>query len=139
PSRSGAPSAVSSPTPSRRRHCGSRRRCSCPTRRSMMRSPSRGCVAMTLRLLEVDDLDPVRLRRILDDAIAWKADPDAIPPVLAGRAVAALFQKPSARTRISIEMAIATLGGHPIYVRDEEVNLDVRETVEDVARTMASM
>jgi ornithine carbamoyltransferase len=94
---------------------------------------------MTSHFLEVDDLDPVRLRRIIDSAVAWKADPGAIPPALAGRAAAALFQKPSARTRISIEMAIATLGGHPIYVRDEEVNLDVRESVEDVARTMASM
>jgi ornithine carbamoyltransferase len=94
---------------------------------------------MTPHFLEVDDLDPVRLRRILDDAVAWKADPGSIPPALAGRAAAALFQKPSARTRISIEMAIATLGGHPIYVRDDEVNLDVRESVEDVARTMASM
>jgi ornithine carbamoyltransferase len=94
---------------------------------------------VTRNLLEVDDLDPVRLRAILDDAAAWKVDPSAVPPVLAGRSVAALFQKPSARTRISIETAIATLAGHPIYVRDEEVNLDVRETVEDVARTMASM
>jgi ornithine carbamoyltransferase len=94
---------------------------------------------MTAHLLEVDDLDPVRLRRILDDAVAWKADPGSIPPALAGRAAAALFQKPSARTRISIETAIATLGGHPIYLRGEEVDLDVRETVEDVARTMASM
>jgi ornithine carbamoyltransferase len=94
---------------------------------------------MTKQFLEVDDLDPVRFGRILDDAVAWKADPATIPPVLAGHGVAALFQKPSARTRISIEMAIATLGGHPIYVRDEEVNLDVRESVEDVARTMASM
>ena len=94
---------------------------------------------MTAHLLEVDDLDPVRLRRILDDAVAWKADPGSVPPALAGRAAAALFQKPSARTRISIEVAIATLGGHPIYLRGEEVDLDVRETVEDVARTMASM
>ncbi len=94
---------------------------------------------MTRYLLEVDDLDPVRLRRILDDAVAWKAEPAAIPPALAGRGAAALFQKPSARTRVSIEMAIATLGGHPIYIRDEEVNLDVRESVEDVARTLASM
>jgi ornithine carbamoyltransferase len=94
---------------------------------------------MTRNLLEVDDLDSARLGSILDDAIAWKVDPASIPPVLAGRSVAALFQKPSARTRISIETAVATLGGHPIYVRDEEVNLDVRETVEDVARTMASM
>jgi len=94
---------------------------------------------LTRHLLEVDDLDPVRLRRILDDAVAWKADPTKIPPVLAGKGAAALFQKQSARTRISIEMAVATLGGHPIYVRDEEVDLDVRESVEDVARTMASM
>jgi ornithine carbamoyltransferase len=94
---------------------------------------------MTPHFLEVDDLDPARLRRILDNAVAWKAEPEGVPPVLTGRGVAALFQKPSARTRISIEMAIVTLGGHPIYVRDEEVNLDVRESVEDVARTMASM
>jgi ornithine carbamoyltransferase len=94
---------------------------------------------MTAHLLEVDDLDPVRLRRIIDDAVAWKSEPGAIPPVLAGRGAAALFQKPSARTRISIELAVATLGGHPIYVRDEEVMLDSRESVEDVARTMASM
>jgi ornithine carbamoyltransferase len=94
---------------------------------------------MTRHLLEVDDLDPVRLRRILDDAVAWKHDPTQIPPALAGKGAAALFQKPSARTRISIEMAVSTLGGHPIYVRDEEVGLDARESVEDVACTMASM
>ncbi len=94
---------------------------------------------VTRNFLEVDDLDPVRLRALLDHAIAWKADPAQVPPVLTGRAVAALFQKPSARTRISVEMAVATLGGHPIYVREEEVGLDVRETVEDVARTLACM
>ncbi len=59
--------------------------------------------------------------------------------MLAGQGVAALFEKPSARTRISIEMAVWTLGGHPIYVRGEEVGLDTRESVEDVARTMAGM
>ena len=41
-----------------------------------------------------------------------------------GTSVAALFQKPSARTRISVEVAVATLGGHPIYIRDEEVGID---------------
>jgi ornithine carbamoyltransferase len=92
---------------------------------------------MTPRFLEVDDIDPTRLRRILDHATAWKTETP--PGVLAGRGVAALFQKPSARTRMSVEMAVATLGGHPIYIRDEEVGLDTREIVEDVARTMASM
>src|SRR5262249_53388963 len=43
------------------------------------------------------------------------------------------------RTRISIETAVSSLGGHPIYVRDEDVRLDERESVEDVTRTMASM
>ena len=89
--------------------------------------------------LEVDDLDPARLARILDEAITWKQDLSAAPKVLDGRSVAAYFQKPSARTRISVEVAVATLGGHPIYVRDEEVGLDHRETAEDVARTMAGM
>ena len=96
-------------------------------------------VLSSRHFLEVDDLDPTRLTRVLDNARAWKAEPDSVPQVLAGRGVAALFQKPSARTRISIEMAVATLGGHPIYIRDEEVGLDSRETVEDVARTMAGM
>jgi ornithine carbamoyltransferase len=94
---------------------------------------------VTRHFLEVDDLDPVRVARILDHAIAWKADLNAVPSLLAGGAVAAMFEKPSARTRISIEVAIATLGGHPIYVRGDEVGLDVRETVEDVARTMSGM
>jgi ornithine carbamoyltransferase len=94
---------------------------------------------VTRHFLEVDDLDPVRLARILDHAIAWKSEPRTVPEILAGGAVAALFEKPSARTRISIEVAIATLGGHPIYLRREEVGLDVRETVEDVARTMSGM
>jgi ornithine carbamoyltransferase len=94
---------------------------------------------MTKHLLEVDDLDPVRLRRILDDAVRWKDDPTQVPPALAGRGVAAVFQKPSARTRVSTEMAVSTLGGHPIHVREEDVGLDVRESAEDVARTLASM
>src|SRR4029077_15458766 len=71
--------------------------------------------------------------------IAWKRDPALVPRVLEAKGVAALFEKPSARTRISVEMAVWTLGGHPIYLRGEEVGLDTRESVEDVARTMAGM
>ena len=68
---------------------------------------------MTRRFLEVDDLDPAGLARLLDQALAWKAAPASVPPVLAGQSVAALFQKPSARTRVSVEVAVATLGGPP--------------------------
>jgi ornithine carbamoyltransferase len=93
---------------------------------------------MTGAFLEVDALTPDRLAALLDRAIAWKQDSDAVPGLLAGQGVALLFEKPSARTRSSTEMAVIGLGGHPIYIRPEEVGLGVRESVEDVARTLAS-
>jgi len=89
--------------------------------------------------LEVNDLDPAGLARVLADATAWKHDRTAVPRLLEGRGVAALFEKPSARTRTSVEVAVATLGGHPIQIRAEDVGIDQRETAEDVARTLASM
>jgi ornithine carbamoyltransferase len=66
--------------------------------------------------------------------LAERPDP---PPVLAGRGVALLFEKPSNRTRVSMEMAVVQLGGHPITVRGEEVGIDSREPAEDVARALA--
>jgi ornithine carbamoyltransferase len=57
--------------------------------------------------------------------------------VLDKRGVALLFEKPSARTRNSCEVAVAQLGGHPVTLRGEEVGLDQRETVEDLTRTLA--
>ncbi|MGH9075840.1 MAG: ornithine carbamoyltransferase [Acidimicrobiales bacterium] len=83
-------------------------------------------------LLEVDDLTPDELARVLD--LAEVAGP---PPVLAGRGVGLIFEKPSTRTRSSMEMATAALGGHPVAIRGDEVGLDSRESVEDVCRTLA--
>jgi ornithine carbamoyltransferase len=87
--------------------------------------------------LEVDDLDPAALASVLDDASAWKRDPGTVPRALDGCGVALVFEKPSARTRSSTEMGVWTLGGHPIYIRPEEVGIGTRETPEDVARTLA--
>ncbi len=56
---------------------------------------------------------------------------------LEGLGAALIFEKPSNRTRHSMEMAVAQLGGHPVYTRGEEVGIDVRETAEDVAAVMA--
>ncbi len=56
---------------------------------------------------------------------------------LAGRGVALIFEKPSNRTRHSTEMAVVQLGGHPVTTRGDEVGLDVREPVEDVARVLS--
>jgi ornithine carbamoyltransferase len=88
---------------------------------------------MTLRhFLEVDDLSADELSRVLMMASLTPA-----PPVLAGKGVALLFEKPSARTRNSSEMAVFQLGGHPLTIRGEEVGFDTRETVEDVTMTLA--
>ena len=82
-------------------------------------------------LLEIDDLTPQELREVLVAA----TDPEPVP-VLEGRGVALLFEKPSLRTRNSMEMAVVQLGGHPLTIRPDEVGLDTRETVEDVTRTL---
>lgn len=83
-------------------------------------------------LLEVDDLSAVELARILD--LAELTDP---PPVLAGSGGVLLFEKPSARTRTSMEMAIDQLGGHPVSLSGAEVGIDTRETAEDLGRLMS--
>src|SRR5438477_299385 len=65
------------------------------------------------------------------------AEVDDPPPALAGKGVGLLFEKPSNRTRNSMELAVFQLGGHPVSMTGEEVGLDTRETVEDVARTLS--
>src|SRR5205807_1605997 len=47
------------------------------------------------------------------------------------------FEKPSTRTRNSMEMAVAQLGGHPVYLQPAELGIGTRESVEDVTRTLA--
>ena len=89
---------------------------------------------MTRHLLEIDDLTPGELDTICELA---KQDPAGNGGLLVGQGVACLFAKPSARTRNSTEMAVVQLGGHPMYITDDEVGLDTRETVEDVGRTLA--
>jgi len=57
--------------------------------------------------------------------------------LLEGRSVAMYFEKPSNRTRVSFEVGISDLGAHPFMLRKEEINLGVRETIADTARTLA--
>ena len=82
-------------------------------------------------LISIADLSAEELHRILA-----LSEGDAGKP-LKDKGVALLFQKPSARTRNSMEMAVVQLGGHPITIRKDEIGLGTRESVEDVARTLA--
>lgn len=88
-------------------------------------------------LLELDALDAATVARILDRCTRWKTQPESVPKPLAGHGVALVFEKPSARTRTSTEMAVVSLGGHPITLRGEEVGIGTRESPADVARTLA--
>jgi ornithine carbamoyltransferase len=93
-----------------------------------------GPTAAPRHVLDVDDLGPEGLEAVL--ALA-EAEPSALPRALEGVGVALLFEKSSNRTRNSSEMAVVGLGGHPVYIRGDEVGLDVREPAADVARTLA--
>jgi len=87
---------------------------------------------MTRHLLDITDLSATELHTVLH--LAQRTD---LPRPLEGRGVALIFEKPSNRTRHSMEMAVHQLGGHPVYTRGEEVGFDVREPVEDIARVMS--
>ena len=85
--------------------------------------------------LDVADLSPQELRRVLDLARAIKAGRWSQRP-LQGRHIAMLFQKPSHRTRVSFEVGIARLGGTSTTLSEQDVQLGVRETVGDAARVL---
>lgn len=87
---------------------------------------------MTRHLLDITDFTAGELRTILS-----LAERPELPHALAGKGAALIFQKPSNRTRQSMEMAVVQLGGHPVYTRGEEVGFDVREPLEDIVRVMA--
>ncbi len=86
---------------------------------------------MTRHLLEIDDLSRDELVTVLE--LAQRPD---LPKVFDGLGAALLFEKPSARTRNSMEMAVFQLGGHPVTIRPDEIGLGTRESVEDVTRTL---
>ncbi len=82
-------------------------------------------------VLDVDDLSAAEVAEVLSRAkLGYRVN------VLEGRGVALYFQKPSARTRHSAEMAVTQLSGHPVSVLDQEVGIDTRESAEDLARVL---
>jgi ornithine carbamoyltransferase len=84
-------------------------------------------------VLEVDDLSCEELETVLKLA----ATPEQSGEVLRGRGAAILLEKPSLRTRVSTDLAVAQLGGHSVVIQGAEVGIGERESAEDVARTLA--
>lgn len=95
-------------------------------------------------VLNLSDLGPGGLRRVLDHAKARKAArrglphgaPDSDAP-LAGHVLASVFEKPSTRTRISFEIAMRQLGGSALTLAAGDMQLGRGETVADTARVMS--
>ncbi len=85
-------------------------------------------------LLEVDDLSTDAIRRICELATM---PIDELGLRYERKGVACFFEKPSARTRNSTEVAVAQMGGHPVYIGPTELGIDTRESAEDVLRTLA--
>jgi ornithine carbamoyltransferase len=89
-------------------------------------------------LLRIGDLTPGELTRLLDLAAAMKEEPNGWHDALSGQSVACFFSKPSTRTRISFEAAVHRLGGLPIMLRPDELQLGRGEPISDTARVMSS-
>jgi ornithine carbamoyltransferase len=87
--------------------------------------------------LRVTDFNESEIRETFKLAIDLKRKKEQILEVLRGKTVACIFHKPSLRTRISFEVGIYELGGHSLYITDNEIQLGVRESIHDVAKVLS--
>jgi ornithine carbamoyltransferase len=87
--------------------------------------------------IAVKDLSKHDIEEIFDLTDKLKKDKAKFAKALSGKTLALIFQKPSNRTRVSFEVGMYQLGGNSIYLGPGEIHLGVRETVEDVAKTLS--
>lgn len=91
---------------------------------------------MALRhLITMEDLTVDELDHILNTAVRWKRKGHGTP--LAGKSVALIFAKPSTRTRVSFGVGVHQLGGMPLFLSEQELQMGTSETVEDTARVLS--
>jgi ornithine carbamoyltransferase len=88
-------------------------------------------------LLRITDLTSRGLHHALSLAIEAKRVPHRWPHLLEGETVVLCFAEPSTRTRLSFETAVARLGGTPVVVGPDDLQLGRGETVEDTARVIS--
>ena len=88
-------------------------------------------------LLSIGDLDLADINSIFKLTEELKKNKNKFAKTLCGKSLALIFQKPSNRTRVSFEVGMYQLGGNSLYLSPQEINLGVRETIGDVARTIS--
>ncbi|HSO98406.1 MAG TPA: ornithine carbamoyltransferase [Solirubrobacteraceae bacterium] len=91
---------------------------------------------MARHLLTGSELSAAELSALLRRAGELKAAP-LQPQVLGGRSVALIFAKPSTRTRVSMEVGVSELGGHPVVLRGDEMQLSRGESPRDTALVLS--
>ncbi len=91
---------------------------------------------MARSLCQITDFSTDEIRELFDLCAQMKSKQIA-PRPLEGKSVACIFTKASLRTRVSFEVGINELGGHAMYITDNEIKLGQRETVADAARVLS--
>ena len=91
---------------------------------------------MSRHFLRDDDLTASEQAEVLALAAELKARPFSRRPLEGPRVVSVLFDKPTLRTQLSFEGAIAQLGGHPLVVDGNLAQVGTRESIADVARVL---
>lgn len=88
--------------------------------------------------LELSDYSTAELDHLIRLAVQLKTEWQAggNKPVLAGKVLAMIFEKPSLRTRVSFDVGMLHLGGHALYLSPAEIGLGKRESIPDVARSL---
>lgn len=87
-------------------------------------------------LLSLNHLEKKDIEQILLQAVLMKNDREYAMALLNGKSIGLVFQKPSNRTRVSFEVGVHQMGGQCVYLGPDEINLGVRETTADVAKTL---
>lgn len=84
-----------------------------------------------------DQLTKASLTNLIDLAIKIKGSPQDYSTALAGKSVAMIFEKPSLRTHVSFDIGINKLGGHALYLGQQNGKLGARERISDVAKNLS--
>ncbi|HEY5530255.1 MAG TPA: ornithine carbamoyltransferase [Thermoleophilia bacterium] len=85
--------------------------------------------------LKVPDLSKAEFDHVLEQAAVWKRSP--LSDILSGKTVALIFGKPSTRTRVSFSVGVYQLGGMPLYLSEQELQMRKSESIEDTARVLS--
>jgi ornithine carbamoyltransferase len=94
---------------------------------------------MTRQFTDIDDLSADELADVLERAAKYKEQQreGVTPPDLERKTLGMLFQKPSTRTRVSFETGMTQLGGHAVFLGEDDIHLGHGEPLKDTARTLS--